>query len=611
MIRIPTILYLCVVFLQCSIQGAVVRRRATAPLNVQGAVDLDEMDINFDDDDQEQQQSPASMDIVGDVTVRPVSSTPIDMSVVPEPVPKVDAVEPPSLPSYGGVGSLRVLGQHFGTEDDLDQIVAINGQACKETKWISVTVLECVGPPSFTVGTIANVQVNVARSSSDPAADAVTIEYEPPIVQRIVPAVGPTHGNTVIRVLGRNFGDANVAGADAPTISIGNLPCTRPVLINATEVQCTTLRLDAAPGPFVVTVSVDGVTSNMTEPTVGSNIYTYALPTIQTIQPPVGPTFGVTRVTLHGTGFGEKDETFVKRSIVIGSNICDNVQVVNDEELSCELPPSKNELPTPGGVEVTLLVDSQQATTPNNRPLLFHYVKMDIISTGVESTVQKNVDGASYDVPTVMSKMELMVEGTQLAPWNVRPEACANKGDLQDCGEGCLLSGHVDVQEKEKCTPEHPKCNGGGRYVCVCKHPLFGHDANKNTLSRPQCKVVAERVPVVTFVGREYKRKDYKCPRVQVISTNKLICHLDKDNSLGGPFNVTVTRNNGLGVAMKEIEFLQRPVITGVKASEDFQGGPLTLTGFRLGNNDDNLLTVMIGTKKCLNVKRKFFFLSF
>jgi len=113
MIRIPTILYLCVVFLQCSIQGAVVRRRATAPLNVQGAVDLDEMDINFDDDDQEQQQSPASMDIVGDVTVRPVSSTPIDMSVVPEPVPKVDAVEPPSLPSYGGVGSLRVLGQHL------------------------------------------------------------------------------------------------------------------------------------------------------------------------------------------------------------------------------------------------------------------------------------------------------------------------------------------------------------------------------------------------------------------------------------------------------------------------------------------------------------------
>jgi len=122
---------------------------------------------------------------------------------------------------------------------------------------------------------------------------------------------------------------------------------------------------------------------------------------------------------------------------------------------------------------------------------------------------------------------------------------------------------------------------------------------------------VAERVPVVTFVGREYKRKDYKCPRVQVISTNKLICHLDKDNSLGGPFNVTVTRNNGLGVAMKEIEFLQRPVITGVKASEDFQGGPLTLTGFRLGNNDDNLLTVMIGTKKCLNVKRKFFFCRF
>ena len=43
-----------------------------------------------------------------------------------------------------------------------------------------------------------------------------------------------------------------------------------------------------------------------------------------------------------------------------------------------------------------------------------------------------------------------MIEGDQLAPWNVRPEACANRADLQDCGKDCLLSSHVDVLEKEK-----------------------------------------------------------------------------------------------------------------------------------------------------------------
>ena len=590
-------------FFICTIQG-IDTRRTSDPLNVQGAVDLDEMDIDLSNPE-EQKTPPSSMEISGDVTVLPVSSTPIDMSVMPEPVPKVDAVEPPSLPSYGGIESMRVIGQHFGTEKDLDQTVVINGQACKETKWISVTVLECVGPPSFTVGTVANVQVNVARSSSDPSVDGITVEYEPPIIQRIIPSVGPTHGNTLIRILGRHFGDVNVANANDPVVAIGNLPCTRPILINSTEIQCTTLRLDQTPGPFVVSIITDGVSSNVTAPTVGSNVFTYALPTIHNIEPPVGPTFGVTRVTLHGTGFGEATETFVKRVVVIGSRMCENVQIINDEELSCELPPSTGGVPTPDGVEVTLLVDSQQATTPNNRPLLFRYVEMKIMTTGILSKIQQNVDGADYDPPNVMLKTQLMIEGDQLAPWNVRPEACANRADLQDCGKDCLLSSHVDVLEKEKCTSTHPKCNGGGRYTCVCKHPLFGHDTAKNIVSRPQCKVVAERVPTVTFVNREHERKDLKCPRVEVINANKLICHLEKDNSLGGPMNITVSRNNGLGIATKNMEFYQRPVITGVKASEDFQGGPLTLTGFWLGNNEDNLLTVMIGAKKCLDVKRK------
>ena len=69
----------------------------------------------------------------------------------------------------------------------------------------------------------------------------VTITYEPPVVQRIVPAYGPTHGNTLIRVLGRHFGDANVTGADAPTGDIGGLPCANPVLIHSTELRCSTI----------------------------------------------------------------------------------------------------------------------------------------------------------------------------------------------------------------------------------------------------------------------------------------------------------------------------------------------------------------------------------
>ena len=153
-------------------RSAVKRRRTQEPLNEQEATtttDLDELDVDLERGDQ---PPPSSVELTGDATVIPMlSSMSIDMSVVPEPTPKVDAVEPSSLPSYRGIGSIRIIGQHFGTENDLDQVVSINGRACKETKWISVTILECVGPPSFTINTKADVTVNVARSSSDPTID--------------------------------------------------------------------------------------------------------------------------------------------------------------------------------------------------------------------------------------------------------------------------------------------------------------------------------------------------------------------------------------------------------------------------------------------------------
>ena len=308
--------------------GAHIHRRV--PLNEQEATtDLDEIDVDFSDSvdgreeesnaalqqqQQQQQTPPSSLSVQGDVTVVPMSSTTIDMSVVPEPIPKVDAVEPPFLPAYGGIGSIKIIGQHFGTEINLDQMVAINGRACKETLWLSVTTLECVGPPSFTVGTEAFVTVNVARSSSDPSRDQVKIRYEPPIIQRIVPAYGPTHGNTLIRVLGRNFGDTRVSNAVSPTVHIGELPCLNPILINSTEIRCTTMKLDDGQGDYLIKVITDGVSSNATIDggEIGSDIFTYVLPSIHSVEPPIGPTFGVTRITIRGEGFGTREERCVE-----------------------------------------------------------------------------------------------------------------------------------------------------------------------------------------------------------------------------------------------------------------------------------------------------------
>ena len=553
----------------------------------------------------------ASATVEGDVTVMPLSSTPIDMSVIPEPVPKVDGVDPSSMPSYGGIGSIRIIGQHFGTEADLDQVVSINGRACKETKWISVTRLECIGPASFTVGTKALVQVNVARSSSDPDSDGVTMEYEPPVVSRIVPSVGPTHGNTLIRVIGRNFGDLRVAGAERPLVTIGTVPCKKIILINSTEIHCETGRFDDTPGSFVVTVSVDGVTSNATTGSqMGSNEFTYSLPTVQRVEPAVGPTFGVTRITLHGTGFGTKTEKNVERRVIIGTQQCLNIQVVSDVEINCELPPAEDGLPTPEGVQIDVLIDSQQAVmNPGyaDNQLLFHYVTMAIETIGVAQVLDDN--DPTYESGLVMKEMVLNIIGDQLAPWNVRPETCQSKEELQECGSKCLLSEHLDSENKLKCNKNDINtvrlCNGDGRFTCLCQRKESS-TSSKTVVEpvRPKCKVMSELVPTIAFDNREHDRTKYMCPRVEVVETNHLRCHLPKDNGLGGPFNVTVERNQGLGVATLTTTFLQRPVITGVKASADFQAGPLTLTGYWLGKNDQNLLVVRIGDKKCLNVQR-------
>ena len=153
---------------------------------------------------------------------------------------------------------------------------------------------------------------------------------------------------------------------------------------------------------------------------------------------------------------------------------------------------------------------------------------------------------SSYLNPSSLIQTSLTLEGTQLAPWNVRPDACSSKEQLQECPRGCLLSKHVVVandeagkhkEEEEEatmaCSIENVKCNGDGEFTCSCPLKSSKGVKSKFISIRPLCKVVSERVPTVTFTSRDYERKDYNCPRVEVINSNKLICHLEKDNSLG------------------------------------------------------------------------------
>jgi hypothetical protein len=596
---------------------------------------------------QQPRDLPSPIAIEGTMMAMPTGASPVDMSVVPEPVPRIDAMDPPSLPAYGGTAVLRIVGQHFGTAGDLDQTVAIGGQACKQTKWVSAVALDCVGPPAHAVHTRAPVQVIVAGSRSDPGADGAFVNYEPPVVQRLVPAVGPTHGGTRLRVLGRNFGDFNVAGASSPLVFIGDLPCTSPRLINSTEIQCITVRRDGGAGPMLVHVEVDGLRSNDTVPSesatpeaaaeAGSqNIYSYELPTVHLIEPDAGPTFGGIRVTVYGTGFGRRDEVLVQRSITIGGQACEGVKVVSDRELSCKLPilPVGSAAGKEGkNVDVIVMVDAKKAVaastleTSTPKEMTFRYVDMSIGSVLPAD-------------PYVLEGFELVLIGNELAPWDVRPHFCARKSDLQQCrpdtvnavghSEGGALVGGSDSAKKRPeddcklverthsgpCSREDPLCNGGGRYTCSCVHPTYPTDEKSRVLSRPLCKVDAKKVPTIVFRSDEDNEDEngdgegdnqptYTCPRVSVDHPTQLRCHLPKENGLGGPTNVTVIRRGGNGgEATMVFTLLDRPVITEIAMPREF-GGPLTLRGHHFGTKE-NAMTVRVGPKHCLDVTRTF-----
>lgn len=144
-----------------------------------------------------------------------------------------------------------------------------------------MTVNVIVAGVATTTGTITLAQATCER----PALPA-------PTALSLAPPSGPTAGGTTVTVTGSNF----VPGATTVTIGGVTIPATA-VTVGAggtTLTFVTPARETAGPVSVVVTTAA-GSTPPLT--------YTYVAPTLTTVSPSSGPTFGGTSVTLTGTGF--------------------------------------------------------------------------------------------------------------------------------------------------------------------------------------------------------------------------------------------------------------------------------------------------------------------
>ena len=184
-------------------------------------------------------------------------------------------------------------------------------------------------------------------------------------------------------------------------------------------------------------MEVNGGSSNSSMDPTG-NAYTVEPPQIHTVTPSAGPTAGGIRITLVGRGFGSPSES-VSRNIVVGAAMCGKIRVVSDTQMSCELPPG----PAAGIVDLTVLIDAEKAIPPGApNELPFQYQTINIASITPDSF-------------PVWKAQDVVLTGTQLARFDVRPAECTEKDDLDPCGDGCDL---VTATDTAPCSSQNPLC---------------------------------------------------------------------------------------------------------------------------------------------------------
>jgi hypothetical protein len=248
--------------------------------------------------------------------------------------PLVFQIEPDVGPYAGGI-VVRLLGAGlavddvvtFGGDDEGDGAAVAEVIEAIDDLELSVIVpqapLPLVPAPD---GGFAAVDVRVIRRRADDERQTVvTAGFRylwPPEIEAVVPGAGPTAGGTRVVVTGRFF-------RPGMTVTFDGAPCTDVALVSSSELLCTTPPGDAGPADVVGDA---GEVAGPGAAAVGAYVYVPP-PTVTSITPDEGPTFGGERVVVRGTDFQ------VGMVILIDGAACGSVVVVSVTEASCTTPP--------------------------------------------------------------------------------------------------------------------------------------------------------------------------------------------------------------------------------------------------------------------------------
>lgn len=237
-------------------------------------------------------------------------------------LPRIDSITPPNGPNTGGT-RLTIRGGNFGSGTGVFArgTMTINGRSCDIiNSTYNHTYFECISPAGEYK--INPVIITVGGQSSLTGNFA----YDAPTISSITPPNAPTQGNTLLTILGNNFG-ANSAGTGQ--ILFSGTSCTISSWNN------TAIVFTVPPGQGVdYTIYV--AQGPPTDPYLSNPWpFSYAAPSVTSVTPSNGPTRGGTEITIVGTSFG------LEGDVVVGSNPCSSPRSRDHSSVICTSPPGQ------------------------------------------------------------------------------------------------------------------------------------------------------------------------------------------------------------------------------------------------------------------------------
>lgn len=144
----------------------------------------------------------------------------------------------------------------------------------------------------------------------------------------MIPREGPTKGGTHVNIFASEF------KKNKHILCVFDGVKTRAKLISPSEIECVSPpRPSPGPVPVYVTYEEDGEKSKST----ALQYLYYETPEVHSIEPPCGPTYGFTQITVKGKNF--VDMGLNKAKCIWNGKKYMNVTIIDEGTLYCSSPP--------------------------------------------------------------------------------------------------------------------------------------------------------------------------------------------------------------------------------------------------------------------------------